>query len=85
MMNINPSSVMNKIIVALFELFSIKYTANSNFKKKGILMFAAMLIIHEEHIHFDKKIIDNVEIFNTLDDKINKTFELLKKSERDPE
>jgi hypothetical protein len=81
MMSINPQTIMNKIIIALFELFSIKYTVNNNYKKKDLLMFSAMLIIHEEHIQFDKKIIDNVEIFNHLNDKINNTFEQLKKSE----
>lgn len=88
MISIHPQSVMNKIIVSLFELFSIKYTTSSNFKKKNILMFAAMLIIHEEHIQFDKKITDNlsnVDNLKTLDEKIVQTFEQLKKSETDLE
>ncbi len=85
MMDMKPQSTMNKIIVGLFELFSIKYTTSCNYKKKNLLMFAAMLIIHEEHIQFDKKIIDNVENFNSLPEKINKTFEQLKKSETIPE
>ena len=41
-----------------------------------------MLVIHEKDINFDKKIIDNIETFNILNEKISKTFEQLKKSER---
>ena len=84
-LSINPNTVMNKILLGLFELFSIKYTISNNYKKKDLLMFASMLIIHEEHIQFDKKIIENTEIFNNINDKINNTFEQLKKSERNYE
>ena len=84
-MSIKPQSIMNKILVSLFELFSIKYTINHNYKKKDLLMFSSMLIIHEEHINFDKKIIDNIENFNNINESIHKTFEQLKKSERNSE
>lgn len=85
MMSINPQSPMHKIILGLFELFSIKYTIAHNYKKKDLLMFSAMMIIHEQHIPFDKKVIDNIEVFSLLTKKTNKTFEQLKKSERHSE
>lgn len=79
--SIKPQTIMNKILITLFELFSIKYTISNNYKKKDLLMFSVMLIINEEHINFDKKIIGNIEIFNNLNEKMIKTFEQLKKSE----
>jgi hypothetical protein len=82
LLSINPTSIMNKIINGLFELFSIKYNISHNHKKKNVLMFSSMLVIHEKDINFDKKIIDNIETFNILNEKISNTFEQLKKSER---
>ena len=75
-------SVKNKILNSLFELFSIKYTPSNNYKKKDIMMFSVMLIIHHEHIDYEKKIINNIEKFNCINDDIHKTFEQLKKNER---
>lgn len=73
--------ILHKILLSLLDLFSIKYTPQSNFKKKDILLFASMLIIHQDHIDFDKKILENTETFKNINENINKIFQQLKKYE----
>ena len=71
--------VLERIINALFNLFRIKYTPASNKKKKCILHLCIMFIIN--HIDYNKKLVENVAIFNHLEKNIVITFEQIKKSE----
>ena len=60
-------------------LFKIKYTTASNRKKKGILHLAVMFIIND--IDYQKKLVENVGIFNNIEQNILITFQQLKKNE----
>ena len=68
-----------KYLNALFNLFRIKYTPASNKKKKCILHLCIMFIINT--IDYNKKLVENVAIFNHLEKNIVITFEQIKKSE----
>jgi hypothetical protein len=72
--------VLTKVIESLFELFTIKYTPQSNKKKKYILNYCVMLII-TDNIDFNKPIIENTGVFAHLKDNIELIFSQIKKSE----
>ena len=78
-MSFKKDSILEKILDALFNLFKIKYTTASNRKKKGILHLAVMFIIND--IDYQKKLVDNVAIFNNIEQNIIITFQQLKKNE----
>jgi hypothetical protein len=60
-------------------MFKIKYTTASKRKKKGILQLAVMFIIND--IDYQKKLVENVAIFNNIEQNILITFQQLKKNE----
>ena len=78
-MSFKKDSILEKILDALFNLFKIKYNIASNRKKKGILHLAVMFIIND--IDYQKKLVDNVAIFNNIEQNILITFQQLKKNE----
>ena len=78
-MSFKKDSILEKILDALFNLFKIKYNIASNRKKKGILHVAVMFIIND--IDYQKKLVDNVAIFNNIEQNILITFQQLKKNE----
>ena len=63
----------------MFNLFKIKYTTATNKKKKCIIHLAVMYIIN--NIDYQKKLIENVAIFNNIEKNILITFEQIKKNE----
>ena len=78
-MSFKKDSILEKILDSLFNLFKIKYTTASNRKKKGILHLAVMFIIND--IDYQKKLVENVGIFNNIEQNILITFQQLKKNE----
>lgn len=79
LLTFKKDSVLEKIIDSLFNLFKIKYTAATNKKKKCLIHLAIMFIISD--IDYQKKLVDNVNIFNNLEKNILITFEQIKKNE----
>jgi hypothetical protein len=71
--------ILDKVIDSIFSLFKIKYTPACNKKKKGLLHLAIMFIISD--IDYQKKLVENVGIFNNLEKNILTTFEQIKKNE----
>ena len=78
-LSFKKDSILEKIIDSLFNLFKIKYTTATNKKKKCIIHLAVMYIIN--NIDYQKKLIENVAIFNNIEKNILITFEQIKKNE----
>jgi len=75
----NYNSILEKILYSLFDLFKMKYTMATNKKKKCVIYVAIMFIIN--NIDYQKKLIDNNNILNDINNKILYTFEKIKKNE----
>lgn len=73
------NSILDKIIVSLFELFKMKYNTSSNKKKKCVIHVCIMFIINT--IDYQIKLIENSSILNNINEKILFTIERLKKNE----
>ena len=72
--------ILYKIIQSLVRLFSIKYTPSMNKKRKHILNLCVLLII-QESVDFNTKIIENTSVFIPIEENINLIFEQIKKNE----
>ena len=79
LLSFNSDPVLEKIIESLFNLFKIKYSTGTNKKKKCLIHLAIMFII--TNVDYQKKLVDNVAIFNNIEKNILITFEQIKKSE----
>jgi hypothetical protein len=79
LLSYNADPVLEKIIEALFHLFKIKYSTGTNKKKKCLIHLAVMFIITD--VDYQKRLVDNVSIFNNIEKNILITFEQIKKSE----
>ena len=80
LLSFNENEILKKIILSYFDLFSIKYTQSTN-KKKMFILFVCIMFITNNKIDFTKKIIENNEIFHTLDENIDKFYYQIKKNE----
>ena len=72
--------MIHKTIWCLLELFQIKYNHCNNRAYKCILYVGCSLLI-ETNIQTDIKLIDNMNIFKDMDDKIKEIFSEIKKKE----
>jgi hypothetical protein len=80
LLSFNENEIIKRIIVSYFELFSIKYTPSTN-KKKDYIIFVCIMFITNQKIDYTKKIIENSNIFHSLDENIEKIYNLIKKNE----
>ncbi len=80
-LSFNENEILKRILYSYFELFSIKYNQHTN-KKKDYIIFVCIMFITNNKIDYTKKIIENSEIFHTLDENIDKIYHQIKKNER---
>jgi hypothetical protein len=81
LLSYNENEILKRIIYSYFELFSIKYNQHSN-KKKDYIIYVCIMFLTNNKIDYTKKIIENNEIFHTLDENIEKVYLQIKKNER---
>ena len=76
------SSQIKNILLALLDLFCIKYTTSSKGKRKYILYFAVSLLT--ENINLDTPLYSNAAIIEKVKAKINIIYKQVKKNEEAP-
>ncbi len=79
-LSFNENEIMKKIIHSYLDLFSVKYNQHTN-KKRIYIIYVCIMFITNNNIDYTKKIIENVDIFHDLDEKINKYYNQIKKNE----
>lgn len=72
---------INQIIKSLFELFTIRYSLSINRKRIYIIYQCIELLLLEETINFNTKILKNKDQLQNLEKNINVIFEQIKKYE----
>ena len=72
--------MINKTMWCLFNLFKIKYNYHNNKQYKCILYVCVCLLI-ENKIETDIKLIENIEVFKDIEQKIKEIFSEIKKKE----
>tara|TARA_Y100000816_G_scaffold245458_1_gene193453 strand:- start:969 stop:2021 length:1053 start_codon:yes stop_codon:yes gene_type:complete len=75
--------IINKIMLSLLNLFSIKYT-NSCKKKRKYLMYSAIYFLTEK-INFNINVIQNKNIIENICSKINLIYKQIKENEIKPD
>jgi hypothetical protein len=75
--------IINKILNALLEMFSIKYTSGVKKRRKFIIYFAIALLTEPVDLHID--MIQNKEEIDTIVKKIGIVYKEIKKNEITPE
>ena len=79
----NKNKSINKIILSLLNLFTIKYTSSCK-KKRKYLLYSAIYFLTEK-INLEIKIIQNKNIIENICSKINIIYKELKKNEIQPD
>ena len=73
------SELIKKAIQSLFELFTIKYSKQTNKKQKSIIGVAALMLHHVSNLNV--KLISNMEELSTLDEHMTSIFTTIKKNQ----
>jgi hypothetical protein len=81
LLSFNEPEILKKIILSYLDLFSIKYNIHSNKKKIYIIFVCIMFITNNNKIDYNRKIIENTNIFQDLDENIDKFYIQIKKNE----
>lgn len=73
------NNIIQKSIQSLFEIFTIKYTKNTNKKQKSLIGVAALMNYHEADVNV--KLVKNMDELSSLDNHIKTIFTDLQKKQ----
>jgi hypothetical protein len=79
---LNHNPLIQKIIISLLNLFSLKYSNSCSRKRRYIIYYAISLLI--EPIDTNEEIVKNKEQVNIVVSKIDNIYKQIKKNEKSP-